>query len=82
MKYAVIDNFFYSVGPLVNSWCMRMESKNAYIKRAAQVGGNFKNVPYSVAMHHQKLMCGYLQGSSFFSYEELVCGPCKYNMDQ
>ena len=65
------------VGPLINCWCMRMESKNSYFKQAAQVGGNFKNVPYSIARHHQRLMCGNLQGGHFFSYEELECGPCK-----
>ena len=65
------------VGPLVSSWCMRMEAKHSYFKRAAQIGNCFKNVPYSVARRHQKLLCGYLQGK-FFSYEDLECGPCKY----
>ena len=58
---------------------MRMESKNSYFKQAAQVGGNYKNIPYSVAKHHQKLMCGYLQRNTFFSFEELECGPSKHS---
>ena len=66
-----------SVGPLVNSWYMRMEAKNAYFKKVARVG-NFVNVPYSVAKRHQLLMCAYLQGK-FFTYHELECGPCKWH---
>ena len=64
------------VGPLVNSWCMRFEAKNSYFKQIAQVGSNFKNIAYSVAKRHQRLICGYLQGK-FFSYDDLDCGPCK-----
>ena len=63
------------IGPLQTSWCMRMEAKNNYFKKAGRIG-NFKNVPYSVAKRHQRLMAAYLQGS-FFSYSELECGPCK-----
>ena len=65
------------IGPLQTSWCMRMEAKNNYFKKAGRIG-NFKNVPYSVAKRHQRLMAAYLQGS-FFSYSELecACGPCK-----
>ena len=48
---------------MVNSWCMRMEAKNSYFKRVAQIG-NFKNLPYSVARRHQRLLCGFLQGKS------------------
>ena len=53
---------------------MRMEAKNSYFKKAAQIGTCFKNVSYSVARRHQKLLCGYLQGT-FFSFDELECGP-------
>jgi len=35
-----------------------------------------KNVPYSVAIKHQQLLCGYLQ-SSFFTHDDLESGPCK-----
>jgi hypothetical protein len=55
---------------------MRFEAKNSYFKQIAQVGSNFKNIAYSVAKRHQRLMCGYLQGI-FFSYDDLECGPCK-----
>ncbi len=63
---------------MVNSWCMRMEAKNSYFKRVVQIG-NFKNVPYSVARRHQRLLCGYLQGQ-FFDYDDLESGPCKCDL--
>jgi len=63
------------VGPLVTTWCMRMEAKNAYFKDVARIS-NFKNVPYSVAMRHQRLLCAHLQGS-FFTYDDLESGPCE-----
>ena len=66
----------YRTGPLVATWCMRMEGKNAYFKSAAQCS-NFKNVAYSVARRHQRLLCGYLQSKNFFD-KELELGPGKY----
>ena len=42
-------------GPLRNQWCMRFEAKNAQIK--SFVGKNFKNLPYTVAIKHQRYMC-------------------------
>ena len=65
------------LGPLVTSWCMRMEAKNSYFKKAGRIT-NFKNIAYSVAARHQRLICGYLQSQNFFGYDELQCGPCKY----
>ena len=64
-----------SIGPMVSTWCMRMEAKNSYFKRVAQIG-NFKNLPFTVAKRHQRLMCGYLQGKLFL-YDDLEAGPCK-----
>lgn len=66
---------FDRVGPLVTTWCMRMEAKNAYFKDVARIS-NFKNVPYSVAVRHQRLLCAHLQGS-FFTYDDLESGPCE-----
>ena len=48
------------LGPLITSWCMHMEAKNSYFKQ--------------VARRHQKLLCAYLQGRNFFTYDELECG--------
>ena len=56
---------------------MRMEAKNSYFKRVAQIG-NFKNIAYSVARRHQRLLCAHLQGEHFFTYDELECGPSAY----
>lgn len=64
-------------GPLISTWCMRMEAKNSYFKRAAQTS-NFKNVPYTVAKRHQKLLCTYLLADNFFDFA-LECGPGIYN---
>ena len=57
----------HRLGPLVTSWCMRMEAKNSYFKKSAR-SANFKNIAYSVASRHQKLACAYLQCSKFFIY--------------
>ena len=56
---------------------MRMEGKISYFKRAAQTS-NFKNVPYTVAKRHQRLLCGYLLSGNFFD-QQLQMGPGLYN---
>ena len=53
------------LGPLTNTWCMRMEAKNSYFKEIARQG-NFKYVALSVARRHQKLMCRLLNNEDFF----------------
>ena len=61
-----INTINTELGPsLVRGVYMRMEGKNSYFKRAAQ-SSNFKNVAYSVARQHQRLLCGYLQSKQFF----------------
>ena len=45
---------------------MRMEAKNSYFKRIAQ-SGNYKNITFSVANRHQRLMCSYIQEDDFFN---------------
>ena len=55
----------FSLGHLVNTWCMRMEAKNSYFKRISQLG-NFKNIALTVVIHHQKLMCSLLNNKNFF----------------
>ena len=39
----------------MNYWCMRMEAKNSYAKRAAS-SGNFKNICLFFATRHQRLL--------------------------
>ena len=53
--------------------CMRMEAKNSYFKRIAQLG-NFRNIPLSVAGRHQKLMCAFINSSDFF--EKSISSAC------
>ena len=72
----MVQFLIFRIGPLVISWCMRMEAKNSYFKKVARIS-NYKNIPYSVAKRHQRLLCAYLQGQ-FFSYDELQCGPCMF----
>ena len=60
-----ISTFYSRTGPMVVSWCMRMEAKNSYFKKIARIG----NFPYSVAKRHQRLLCAYLQGQ-FFTHDE------------
>ena len=48
---------FYSLGPMVRSWCMRYEAKHRYFKQLASILGNFTNVAYSLAVRHQRLQC-------------------------
>ena len=66
----------HRLGPLVTSWCMRMEAKNSYFKKVSRLS-NFKNISYSVAIRHQKLLCG-MQSKKIFNFDELKCGPCEY----
>ena len=51
-------------GPIINTWCMRMEAKLRICKRIARFG-NFKNVCLSVARSHQRWMCLQLQSKTF-----------------
>ena len=69
----------YRFGPLRNQWCMRYESKNAQMKQ--YVSHCFKNVPLTVAVHHQLWMCYNLathpgQNTSNFLYsgDEVASG--------
>ena len=43
-------------GPPRYSWCFRYESKNARFKKVMRRNCNFRNVPYTFATSHQKLM--------------------------
>lgn len=65
--------FFNRTGPLMNTCCMRMEAKNCYSKQLTKLS-NFKNVPYTVAQRHQRLMCAYLQSSKFWD-DGIQSGP-------
>lgn len=65
--------YFDRFGPLTRYWCMRMEAKNAYAKRAAN-SGNFKNICLSMANRHQRLQSIQLRDPSYFD-DDYECGP-------
>ena len=44
------------VGPMVRTWNMRNKAKLNIFKQAARLG-NFKNIAFSVANRHQRLLC-------------------------
>ena len=52
------------MGPIINSWNMRNESKLKLCKKVSKFG-NFKNICCSVAMKHQRWMCLQLQSKNF-----------------
>lgn len=74
----MLELYHFRTGPLINTWCMRLEAKNSFLKQAAKAG-NFKNVPYTVAKRHQRFLCAYLQGDSFFELKTEY-GPGKKHM--
>ena len=39
------------------SWCFRYEQKNAPFKKIMRRNSNFHNVPWTMASHHQRLVC-------------------------
>ena len=60
-----------TLGPLVNYWCMRFESKHQYFKKKSRKS-NFKNICMSLAKGHQARISSFL-----ISAEE---GDFVYNM--
>ena len=64
-------------GPLINAWCMRMESKLKLCKRVARYG-DFKNICLSVANSHQRWMCMQLHLSMI--ERKLVAKPSCVNL--
>ena len=50
-----------TLGPLINYWCMRFESKHQYFKRKSRKS-SFKNICLSLAKGHQKRAASFLTG--------------------
>ena len=63
-----------NVGPMVRTWNMRNEAKLNVFKQAARLG-NFKNIAFSIASRHQRLLCYELSTSKLVN-SPMVCGPC------
>lgn len=57
------NEYFFRLGPLVRSWCMRYEAKHQYFKRLAVVTGNFINLPYTLSKRHQESLSYRLMSS-------------------
>lgn len=75
----MIFNFWFSIGPLIRSWCMRFEAKHHEFKRLAANLGNFTNLAYTLARRHQEGICYRLQTSegnlSSFIKKGIETGP-------
>lgn len=62
------------LGPLVNFWSMRWESKHRPCKQGAHVVNSRKNLPLTLAMRHQLQQCfRFYSNEPFISVP--VCGP-------
>jgi hypothetical protein len=64
-------------GPLSRLWCLRFESKQQRSKKLIHLGGNFKNVPRSIAMRHRLDMTFTLMSSrgSQIPLQNIDVGP-------
>ena len=58
----------YRFGPHVRYWCMRMEAKNGYTKKAASCR-NLKNICFSFTLRHQNLVAFNLTNSNFMQID-------------
>ncbi len=61
------------IGPMVRSWTMRHEAKLLFFKRVARIG-NFKNIAYTIANRHQRLLCWELSSGKLLD-NPLECSP-------
>ena len=56
MLKIIIYYSFIRIGPLRTHWCMRFEAKHHFFKQA-MARKSFKNVPMTMAWHHQYSIC-------------------------
>ena len=56
------------LGPMIRSWNVRNEAKLNVLKRASHLG-NFKNIAFSLASRHQRLLCYQISATNFLSSE-------------
>ena len=78
--YQGYSNYYYTFiryGPLVRYWCMRFEGKHNYFKDLAHRVKCFKNIPKTMALRHQNLMCYHFGTTSNRSpfYKDHMLGP-------
>ena len=63
-----------NVGPMVRTWNMRNEAKLNLFKQTSRLG-NFKNISFSIANRHQRLLCYELSTANILNMP-MECGPC------
>lgn len=56
-------------------WCMRFEAKNSHFKDIIHRIKNFKNVPKSIASHHQSWFCYINATQQHFLQKNFISGP-------
>ena len=61
------------IGPMIRSWTMRHEAKLHFFKRVARLG-NFKNIAFSLANRHQRLLCWELSTGNLLE-NPIECSP-------
>ena len=54
---------------------MRYEAKHSYFKRLARVLNNFKNIPKTLAEHHQRYMCYHMSNTAEYLRSHHEYGP-------
>ena len=70
---------FRRLGPLIQYWCMRYESKHSYFKQLVRSIGNWINLPLTLGKRHQQMMClsfAESSGTNFLKFN-VVCPPRK-----
>ena len=79
-RYIHVCNFyiFNRFGPLRQHWTMHFEAKHSYFKKITQSVGNFINLPYTLAMRHQKLQCYHRMNNFEYHSGTLDVGPGEY----
>ena len=74
-----INNYVYVLtfrfGPLRQHWTMRYEAKHSYFKKLTQCIGNFINLPYTLALRHEKLQCYHRLDKTDYQGHNLDVGP-------
>ena len=71
--------YTYRHGTMTRSWSMRYEAKHHCFKRWTTIMGNYKNIPKTLAMHHQRYLCYQLADTtnSSFLTKQTSIGPGK-----
>lgn len=62
-----------TIGPMIRSWTMRHEAKLLFFKRMARIG-NFKNIAFTLANRHQRLLCWKLSTGNLLN-NPIECSP-------